>query len=613
MESSERSASPWLSLRDVKVVHRNGVLLQCVEFDIRQGELHVLTGKQGGGKTLLCGVLLGNETASGRVVIAGKAYPRFTRGLARKAGIEAIGLSPQVFPHLTVTENIAMSLNRSPNRYWLGKRALCRKVAQWVEDLGVRDLPLDPALGKLPAPEYLFVQLLSALFTRPHLLVLDETLENLPANRREQTMAILRRELATGMSVLWATHQLEEGWRLADRLTIVRHGKILLTDLPGNIDRRSLLRLAYAQFPESEQDDRDRERFFNLVLYTEALLRDLPLAIAIVDSQGAVQFVNRAGRALLPGFDGAVIGTTTVRELLTGPNAGPGRTLDRVISGGGRQGEHAVSFTSPNGEITIDYQAQAIVDGSVTIGAMLMVQDVSERERLRSRLVLSHNISSVGLLAAGVAHDVNNPLSAIGNYLTYLMRKLPEGEARDTAARAGEEARNIQNIIDNLIAFSGNFQNDLDSVDLYALAGDLCALLRFNAANAGIDLLAIQPPDGVEASMLADVKEMRQLLLNLIRNAMEAMPGGGMVRVDFSESTRETIVIRIRDNGPGIALEHKRDIFEPFVSTKSGDDRYHGIGLTIVFSLVEKYRGAIDVENIIEGGCQFTLRFPASC
>lgn len=397
--------------------------------------------------------------------------------------------------------------------------------------------------------------------------------------------------------------------RLADRLTIIRHGRILLTDSPGNIDRRSLLRLAYAQFPETEQNDRDRERFFNLVLYTDALLKDLPLAIVIVDNQGAVQFVNRAGRTILPGFDSAVIGASTIFDLLRDGNGGPSRALSKVIAGGGRDGEHAVSFAGRDGEITVDYQAQAILDGSVTIGAMLMVQDVSERERLRSRLILSHNVSSVGLLAAGVAHDVNNPLAAIGNYLSYLVRKLPDGELRNTAGRIGDEAKNIQNIIDNLVAFSGHTRKDQGSVDLHALATDLCTLLRFNASSSGIELVVVPPSDGVDASMPADVKEMRQLLINLIRNAMEAMPGGGEVRVDFSDSSQELLVIQVIDNGPGIAFNRMEDVFEPFVSSKSDDDRYHGIGLTIVFNVVEKYRGTIDVANIPEGGCRFTLQF----
>lgn len=609
MASSDDWDTPWLSLRDISVSRRHAELLRCVEFDLKRGEFHVLTGKQGGGKSMLCDVLRGEmEPSGGSIILDSRPCARYTRATARKIGVESVGSIPFVFPHLTVAENIAISLCRFPNRHWFGRRSLYRKIAEWLEEQGIPELPLESALEKVPAPDHLFIQVLASLFNRPRLLILDETLESLPVHRREQVMTVMRRELARGMSVLWATHQLEDGWRLADRLTIVRQGRILLTDSPGNIDRRSLLRLAYAQFPETEQDDRDRERFFNLVLYTEALLKDLPLAIVIVDDQGAVQFANRAGRELLPGLDGG----RSLDEVLSPSNAGLSKAIASVIRDGGRRGEHAVSFNAWDGEKVVDYQVQAVQDGLVTIGAMLIVQDVSERERLRSRLILSHNVSSVGLLAAGVAHDVNNPLSAIGNYLSYLVRKLPEGEVRDAAERVGEEARNIQNIIDNLVAFSGHFHDDLYSVDLHALATDLCTLLRFNAESSGIGLTVIPPAPGVEAAIIADVKEMRQLLLNLIRNAMEAMPGGGGVRVDFSGSSGDEINIAVIDNGPGIAFERLNDIFEPFVSTKSDDDRYHGIGLTIVYSLVEKYRGEIEVVNIPEGGCCFSLRFPSA-
>ncbi len=610
MESNDVRGDAWLLLRDASVVRRGVVLLKCVDFKIRRGEFHVLIGEQGGGKTILCDVLRGEmELASGELILDSLPCGRYNRGVARKIGVESAGYLPQVFPHQTIAENIAISLCRRPNRHWFGKLPLFRKVAEWLEEQGIRDLPLEVPLEKYPLPEHLFIQVLATLFTGPRLIVMDETLENLPVYRREQIMAVLKRMIAEGMTVLWATQQLEDGWRLADRLTIIRHGKILLTDSPGNIDRRSLLRLAYAQVPDTEQDERDRERFFNLVLYTEALLKDLPLAIVIVDNQGTLQFVNRVGRSMLPGFDAATIGTSSIFGLAGDGQVCPIRALAEVISGGVGCREHAVTFNGRDGEIIVDYQVQAVLDGTVGIGAMLIVHDVSERERLRSRLILSHNISSVGLLASGVAHDVNNPLAAIGNYLSFLMRKLPEGQLRDTARRAGDEAKNIQNIIDNLVGFSGNARKDQDCVDLHGLAVDLCTLLRFNATRSGIKLSVVPPPTGCETAMFADIKEMRQLLINLIRNAMEAMPGGGEVRVDFSSTTPERIVIQVIDNGPGIQFSRLEDVFEPFVSSKSQDDQYHGIGLTIVFNIVEKNSGTIEVANLAEGGCKFTLGF----
>ena len=610
--ASNDAAAPWISLRDITVTRRGHRLLRCGEFDIRPGELHVLTGKQGGGKTVLCNVLCGDEEpGTGTVVLDGETRRRYNPDIAHRLGVERVTAVPRVFAHLSVSENISIGLSRHPNRYWFGRRALAGRVAEWLAANGIGRLSLDSLLDRVPEPEHLFVQVLSSLFNRPRLIILDETLENLPVNRRDQVMGILRREMAKGMSVLWATHQLEDGWRLADRLTILRHGQILLTDLPGNIDRRSLLRLAFAQFPETEEDDRDRERFHNLILYTEALLKDLPLAIVIVDNQGLIQFSNRAGRAMLPELAAEPPEGLSLPALLGDRNAAIRRAIADVMDAGDGQAMHAIPFLSGHGEKRVDCQVQAVRDGLVTIGAMLIMNDVSEREKLRNRLILSHNVSSVGLLAAGVAHDVNNPLAAIGNYLSYLMRNVPEGNLRDTAERIAGEAEQIQKIIDNLVAFSGHVRKDLNSVDLYALAGDLCALLRFTAESSGITLTLVPPGAGAATDLLADVKEMRQLLLNLIRNAMEAMPRGGGVDVDFSGCSERGIVIEVADNGPGIEFERPEDVFEPFVSSKSDDDRYHGIGLTIVYSIVEKYGGAIGVANREEGGCVFTLRFPA--
>lgn len=610
MTLNETPPQPWFVLHAIDVGADDGVeLLRGIELGINMGEFHVLTGRQGGGKSVFCRFLRGELPArAGRIIVDGKNIPRYTGAIARRLGVEALGSQPFVFPHLTVTDNIAVNLFRFPSCYWLGRR-LVKKVESWLAENDIKDLPLDCPLGKLPLHEHLFVQTLTSLFNRPRLLVLDETLENLPTERREQVMTMLRRFMADGLSVLWATHQLEDGWRLADRITIMRHGKVLLTDFPGNIDRRSLLRLAYAQFPDAKEDDRERERFANLIIYTEALLKDLPLAIVIADNHGIVQFINQAGRDLFPACQPDGLEPATLFSMLDSRNHWLLKIVSRVLEGEGRIGENAVSFTGPEGELTVDCQVQPVRDGFVIIGAMLIIQDVSERERFRNRLILSHNVSSVGLLAAGVAHDVNNPLSVIGNYLSYLLRNLPEGNIRDAAGKIGKETQNIQKIIDNLVAFSDYVRDDLDSVNLHALAVDLCTLLRFDAEAFGIKLLVIPPENENQADLIADIKEMRQLLLNLIRNAMEAQPDGGFVKVDFSKSTADGIRIEVSDNGPGIKLERLADVFEPFVSTKSDDDRYHGIGLTIVYSLVEKYGGDIEVENIVEGGCRFSLFF----
>lgn len=214
MESSSTRDLPWLSLRGVSVVRRGAMLLKGIDFHIKRGEFHVLIGKQGGGKTILCDVLRGEmEPAAGVMYLDSNPCGRCNRGIARKHGVESVGYMPQVFSHLTVAENIAISLCRFPNRYWFGKRPLHRKVSRWLEEQDIHDLQLDAPLEKIPIPEHLFMQMLSTLFNHPRLLVLDETLENLAVHRRERIMAILRREMADGMSVLWATQQLEDGWR----------------------------------------------------------------------------------------------------------------------------------------------------------------------------------------------------------------------------------------------------------------------------------------------------------------------------------------------------------------------------------------------------------------
>ncbi len=221
--------------------------------------------------------------------------------------------------------------------------------------------------------------------------------------------------------------------------------------------------------------------------------------------------------------------------------------------------------------------------------------------------MLANNLSSVGLLAAGVAHEVNNPLAIISNYISFLLRRTPEGAERETILNIREETSRIQQIVNNLVAFSGRRDSYTGKCDLYASACELADLLQCNAKHSDIEFVII-PPDR-QAEIAANPNEVRQMFVNLFRNSIEAMPNGGVISIRFIADS-DKLRLSVSDTGPGISVKNLEDIFLPFVSSKAGNGLNQGLGLSIVHGLVEKFGGAISAHNLPGGGCEFRLSFP---
>lgn len=568
--------------------------------------MHALVGKYGEGKSTLCSLVTGNiQPDSGSIIVAGKRYGGLTLRRATALGIEHVPDRDHAFPHLNVGDALGISFFRRPNRYWIMRHLLTSRMKSWLDDLGI-DLDLGAHLADLPLEENIFITFLSRLFCAPRLLVLDETLERMTQHRLNTTVAILRRCREKGMSVLWATHNLELAWNLADNISLVRGGKVVLTESPGHIDRRSLVYLAYSDNPDSDWRNSSMERFQNVIRYTEAVLRDLPIVISIFDVDNEVQFVNGRGKIFFIG-NSLEENPHSLVDLVGMEN----RKLIEMVSDCQASGKddryHSMLFLAAFGECLVDVQARIIRDGDLVIGVMLLIEDVSERENMRRNLMLANNLSSIGLLAAGVAHEVNNPLAIISNYISFLLRRFQEGRERDTILSIRDETSRIQEIVNHLVTFSGGKLSDQSRVNLYLIAQELANLIGYNYRDRNIEFHLNQPE--YSAEITASPNEMRQMFINLFRNSIEAMPDGGAITVGFSGGG-DKVIMSISDTGHGIRLKNIADIFLPFVTSKAGSGANQGLGLSIVHGLVEKAGGSISVRNLPAGGCEFTITFP---
>jgi signal transduction histidine kinase len=236
------------------------------------------------------------------------------------------------------------------------------------------------------------------------------------------------------------------------------------------------------------------------------------------------------------------------------------------------------------------------------------IRDLSEVARISHE----QRLSELGLLAAGVAHEIHNPLASIRLVVQGLTRELRAGGS--DLAKTGQYLELIDGEIDNcitvtrrLLLLSRQPEGRRQLVDVVAAIDDALRLLDYDAQARGIRQ-TFQPPAS-PIHVLADEGEVRMILLNLLQNAHHAMPQGGAVTVRAGIHGNEA-AIEVADSGCGIAAEHIEHIFDPFFSRRADEVAGTGLGLTIVRNIVERFDGSIDVDSVVGEGATFTVRLP---
>lgn len=241
----------------------------------------------------------------------------------------------------------------------------------------------------------------------------------------------------------------------------------------------------------------------------------------------------------------------------------------------------------------------------------LMCVDVSDRKRLEGQLIQSEKMAAIGQLAAGIAHELRNPLAIVMNALYDVRQVLGTAppDVLEDLHIAEEEISRAQAIIKNLLEFSRESGVDVERVDVNDLLTRTVQLMQKYLQNAGVRVtadLGDVPPCAVNANA------MRQILLNLITNAVQAMPKGGDLFLRTGRSNGDRVRLEVRDTGVGIPPAHLHDIFNPFYTTKA-PGQGTGLGLSVVHSILQRYRGDIRVTSELGAGTVFTIELPCPC
>jgi PAS domain S-box-containing protein len=339
--------------------------------------------------------------------------------------------------------------------------------------------------------------------------------------------------------------------------------------------------------------------------YSENIIESLTVGVSVVDESGLVIGWNRVLEDQIGIRKEAALGRRLLDVLGPGPYGAifpeEGQRDFRLFS--------EITLETAGGKKIFDIARTPLLDNALqAYGTIIVFEDITDKIRLQQQLLTSEKLASIGLLSAGVAHEINTPLTGISSYIQMLQKKLTDTHYAQILEKVEAQTDRVARIIKNLLAFARSpSEASFQRVDLKQSLEEILSLIDYRLKTLNIRLaldLAAVPP------IYAQGERLQQVFINIILNALDAMPGGGELRIRLALEDGAA-VIRISDTGTGIKPEHRSRIFDPFFTTK-GVGKGTGLGLSISYAIVKEHDGRIDVQSEVGRGSTFTIILPAN-
>lgn len=358
-------------------------------------------------------------------------------------------------------------------------------------------------------------------------------------------------------------------------------------------------------------EDKDRElgdsraERNRLAGYLEHLLESVPTGVVAVDPAGRISTLNRAAKEIT-GLGARAVGAS-FRDVF--PFVEPPPEDVEGLESLENPGRGTVEIRRPDGERALlglrvsPFRGQ----GGEVLGRVAVFQDVTRLKRLEEQESRNQRLVAMGEMAAGIAHEIRNPLGSLELFASHLVGELQGGPHEDLAAHVLKGIQNVSRITGNLLLFARKTEPRLQPVDLSALASEGILYARGAATAKGVEVEEALEPCPAKA----DPDLLRQVLLNLILNAIQAVGEGGRIRVGCRLDTGETpplALVTVADDGPGVPPEARERIFDPFYTTRAGGI---GLGLALVQRIVSAHGGWVSVvKSRWGGGAEFRVGLP---
>ncbi|MDP2644549.1 MAG: ATP-binding protein [Desulfobacterales bacterium] len=337
--------------------------------------------------------------------------------------------------------------------------------------------------------------------------------------------------------------------------------------------------------------------------FANEVVSHLPVGLIATDRLKRITFFNAAAEKI------------TGLKRATVQNQKPDKFLPEGLSDVQKSLDQGATITEQEMECTFagDRTVPVSVSGaSITndlgdfIGQILILRNLEEIRRLQAEIRRQEKLAALGGLAAGVAHEIRNPLSSIKGMASFFAGQFAEGsEAREAAKVMVQEVDRLNRVITELLEFARPSDLKMQLTRLPSLLSRSIRLIQQDAAKNSVEI-KLQAEDNIDPAWI-DPDRLAQCLLNLYLNAIQAMENGGILTVQCAADTAETVRIIVSDTGRGIASDHLNQIFDPYFTTKK---KGTGLGLAIVYKIIEAHQGHIDVKSTPGQGASFTITIP---
>ncbi len=268
---------------------------------------------------------------------------------------------------------------------------------------------------------------------------------------------------------------------------------------------------------------------------------------------------------------------------------------------------HNAKVEIAGSEIIFDIHISPLKDNqNKVIGSILVFEDMTEKITMQNQLITSEKMASLGLLSAGIAHEVNTPLTGISSYCQFILDNPSDPDNIELTLKIHEQVQRANKIIRTLLDFSRQKGERPLEVDLNKVINECLALLEHKIKSKNITL--VKEYD-FKLTMYGFSTRLQQMFINILLNACDAVPDEGGTISIFGKETDSDVMIRIKDNGIGIEEKYLKKIFDPFFTTKE-KGKGTGLGLSITYTIVQEHYGEIIANSKLEKGTTFVITFP---
>ncbi len=260
-------------------------------------------------------------------------------------------------------------------------------------------------------------------------------------------------------------------------------------------------------------------------------------------------------------------------------------------------------------EVIVNIAVAPLVSKDMSeIGRLIIFDDITDRSELEQRLLQADKLSSIGLLAAGVAHEVNTPLAVISTYAQMLAKQVSGDDQKSKLLdKIAKQTFRASEIVNSLLNFSRTSPAEFSDLDINRILDETVSLVRHQLERSHVRIVLDLQPD--VPCVKGNPGKLQQVFLNLVLNARDAMEHGGTLTVRTRPSQESMVRIEVADTGSGISPEHLPRIYDPFFTTKVGR-KGTGLGLSVTYGIVQEHGGSIDVNSQLGQGTTFVLELP---